>query len=192
MAEQLSLISKELAAIVELIDKAQQRDLSLGRTQVMKLLYLVQSLKQVPLSYRFTLYTYGPFDSELLEDLGYAESLGAITSRVEFHAMGYQYFFSLGPAAARVRQSAQQFLEQNAAAFDWVVSEFGRRTASELETITILVYVDRGAAERHEELSQAEIVKKVLEIKPHVSRPKTEAEAQALRQKGLLAALGAA
>jgi hypothetical protein len=188
MVEKSSLLSKELASIVELIGRSQKSNLNLGRTQLMKLLYLMQSVKHVPLTYRFTLYTYGPFDPEVLEDLGYAESLGAIKSRLEFHPKGYQYSLAPAEAADKVRQSAQQFVEQHSGAFDWAVKEFGRRTASDLETITTLVYVDQLAAEKNEKLSQDAIVKKVLEIKPHVARRKAEAEAQKLRENGLIRA----
>ena len=52
----------------------------IGRTAVMKLCYFLQTLKGVPLGYRFTLYSYGPFDSDVLSDLGTAESRKAVSS----------------------------------------------------------------------------------------------------------------
>ena len=43
---------------------------TLGRTQVMKLFYFLQELKGVWLGYDFRLFTYGPFDSEVLRAFG--------------------------------------------------------------------------------------------------------------------------
>ena len=43
-----------------------------GKTVFMKLAYLLQELYEVPLGYRFTLYTYGPYSPEVLADLEYA------------------------------------------------------------------------------------------------------------------------
>ena len=43
-----------------------------GRTALMKFVYFLKELKGVPFDYRFTLHTYGPFDSRVLDDLSYA------------------------------------------------------------------------------------------------------------------------
>ena len=55
----------------------------LGRTALMKFCYLLQTVRQVPLGYRFTLYSYGPFDSDVLSDLGTAvQYLGGYGYRI--------------------------------------------------------------------------------------------------------------
>ena len=49
----------------------------LGRTALIKLCFFLQTMRSVPLGYHFTLYSYGPFDPDVLADLNSAEALGA-------------------------------------------------------------------------------------------------------------------
>jgi hypothetical protein len=70
----LSEFSK-LAIITTLV---RDSPIALGRTGLMKCLFFLKILENVPLPYNFRLYTYGPFDSHVLEDLQYAESLGRL------------------------------------------------------------------------------------------------------------------
>src|SRR5262249_12172233 len=58
-------LARRLATIVALVERSSGK--SLGRTAVMKLLYFLSALRGVQLGYRFTLYSYGPFDSEVLQ-----------------------------------------------------------------------------------------------------------------------------
>src|ERR1035438_8492020 len=83
------LQDERLAVITDLCSRAPCG--SLGRTALMKLCYFLQVLKGVPFGYRFTLYSYGPFDSNVLADLGTAESLGAVHSTVAYYSGGYGY-----------------------------------------------------------------------------------------------------
>ena len=53
------------ASIAELVRKASA---GFGRTALMKCLYFLQTVHRVPLGYHFGLYTYGPFDSDVLSD----------------------------------------------------------------------------------------------------------------------------
>ena len=64
-----------IALIARLVARAPTR---LGRTALMKCLFFLKVVKHVPLPYSFGLYTYGPFDSDVLDDLQYAEALGAV------------------------------------------------------------------------------------------------------------------
>src|SRR3972149_3482778 len=58
----------------------------LGRTAIMKLPFFLVVLRNVPLDYDLRLYTYGPFDSNVLDDLSYAESLEAVKSELIYEA----------------------------------------------------------------------------------------------------------
>src|SRR5215212_7308774 len=49
-----------------------------GKTALQKSVYLVQELYGLDLGYRFGLHTYGPFCSELLSDLDFAEALDLV------------------------------------------------------------------------------------------------------------------
>ena len=84
--------SARLATIVALVEKQHP----IGRTAVMKLCYFLQTLRNVPLRYRFTLYSYGPFDASVPSDISSAEALGGIESETFFYSGGYGYEISPG------------------------------------------------------------------------------------------------
>ena len=62
----------------------------------MKCLFFLKVLKNVPLPYSFRLYTYGPFDSDVLDDLRYAEALGAVESTLVAYPGGRGYEYQRG------------------------------------------------------------------------------------------------
>src|SRR5262249_50838875 len=119
-----------LAVLVSLVQKAPTR--SLGRTAIVKMVYLLQVVRGVPLGYDFRLYTYGPFDSEVLGDLDYAQALAAVHTRTVTYGTGYGYEVSPGPKADAVKPLASDWLEHYEGNIDWVVKEFGHWTASQL------------------------------------------------------------
>ena len=63
----------------------------------MKLAYFLQTVKNVPLGYSFRLYTYGPYDSDVLTHLSQAEAMHAVKSKVVPNPSGYGYEFEPGP-----------------------------------------------------------------------------------------------
>ena len=101
----MSAHNRWLLRIGVLTDLVEQSRTKLGRTALMKLAYFLQTIKGVPLGYNFRVYTYGPFDEDVLNDIGQAEMMQAITSTmIPFNnASGYGYEFSSGPAANQVR-----------------------------------------------------------------------------------------
>lgn len=159
-----------------------------GRTGVMKLLYFLQVLRDVPLGYRFSLYSYGPFDSDVLADLANAEALGAVESNVVQFSGGYGYEIRQGRNAEWLQNRASQFLEQYRPDVDWVMERFGTLKSGQLELVSTIVYVDQEAAGNDEELSLDETAEIVHEIKPHFSKDEIVKFAVWLRDDGLLRA----
>jgi len=98
-----------LGLLCELVAQAPS---NLGRTAIMKLAYLLQTVKGVPLGYDFRLYTYGPFESDVLNDLGTAESLGFIKSEMVVFSSGsgYGYEFAPGDKADAVKSRCGNWL----------------------------------------------------------------------------------
>lgn len=141
----------------------------IGRTALMKYMYLLQTLRDVPLGYRFTLYSYGPFDSDVLSDLSNAQSLHAVESQPVYFSGGYGYRITTGPNAEWLCKTAQKFLDKHASDVKWVTAQFGSLTSSELELVSTVIYVDREAAQRKEKLKLADLANRVHEVKPHFS-----------------------
>src|SRR2546428_613825 len=125
-----ALASDRLALITSLAGQAPGQ---FGRTALMKFAYFLQAVRRVPLGYHFTLFSYGPFDSRVLNDLHHAEVLGGVDVETVYFPQGYGYLVSPGKAAEKLKSKASDFLAKYREDIDWVVREFGSRTAGELE-----------------------------------------------------------
>jgi uncharacterized protein len=157
-----------------------------GRTAIMKYLYFMKALRGVPLPYHFRLYTYGPFDGTVLNDLRYAEALGAVESELVPYRGGRGYEYQRGARIDEVEEHAADFLSRHEEDIAWVLRVFGNRSASDLEMASTLVYVDRSLADKGARSTLAALAKKVHDVKPHLSMAAIENEAGALAKRGLL------
>jgi len=180
-------LSDERMALISILAEHSPAN-RIGRTQVMKFLYFLQVLRDVPLGYRFTLYSYGPFDSDVLADLANAEGLGVVDSTVIQFSGGYGYEIRPGRNADWLRERAARFLQRYRPDVDWVMEKFGSLKSGHLELVSTIVYVDREAADNGEELSLDEIAEIVHEIKPHFSHDEIMNFARWLNGQDLLEA----
>ena len=174
-----------LGILTEMVERAPSR---LGRTAIVKLVYLLQTVKEVPLGYHFGLYIYGPYENDVLSDLSQAEALRAVRSSVVPHPKGYGYEFSPGPARERVKLFAGTALAKYRHAVLWALEEFGGKSAGELELLSTIVYADREASQRRQRLSAGELCRQVLEIKPRFGPDYIATALASLAEKGLLVA----
>jgi uncharacterized protein len=142
----------------------------IGRTALMKYMYFLQTVRGVPLGYNFSMYSYGPFDSDVLADLSSGDMLNVVdVSTVEFFG-GYGYRIVPGPRAESAKRNAMQFLKDHEEDIDWLFSVFGKLNSAELELTSTIVYVDREFSKKKQPASVSEIAARVNEIKPHFTR----------------------
>ena len=130
-----------LAILARMVTKAPEK--KLGRTQVMKLFYFLQELKDVPLGYDFRLFTYGPFDSDVLSDLATACSLNMLLEKTIIYSRGYGYEITPGPHANQLTRELEASNPILASQIDDVVREFGSYGAAELELRSTILFVER-------------------------------------------------
>lgn len=141
----------------------------IGRTALMKYMYFLQTVRGVPLGYNFSMYSYGPFDPDVLSDLSSAETLNIVeTTSIEF-AGGYGYRIKPGLKAENAKRYASRFLGEHERDINWLFEIFRSLNSAELEVTSTIVYVDREFAKRRH-ASVPEIAARVNEIKPHFSR----------------------
>jgi len=141
------------------------RTVRLGRTAIMKLCFFLQESRGVPLGYQFSIYSYGPFDSDVLADLSTAERMNVLKSNIVFYPSGTGYEYSLGSDTS-VREIASPFLTENQANIQWVVNSFGHRTAGDLELLSTTLFV----AKFNNPKDVNELIDKVALVKPHFTR----------------------
>lgn len=181
------LQQSRLAVFSELVSRISSK--SIGRTMLMKLCYFLQEVKGVPLGYRFTIYSYGPFDSDVLSDLSTAVSLGAIKSTVVYNSVGYGYELEPGDYAEVIKQAGEIFLSEHRTDIDWVIKEFSQKSASDLELESTAVFVDRETKALGEQIAISDLADKVHRLKPHFKKDYIEDRAKALNESGLLSSI---
>lgn len=138
----------------------------LGRTAIMKLLFFLQEFKGVALDYQFSLYSYGPFDSEVLADIATGERIGAVKSTPVFYSSGHGFQYSRGAEAERLEDIAGEFLKQHSEEINWCLECLGAKSASELELLSTLFFV----AKFHKPKDVDQLIEQVNRIKPHFSK----------------------
>jgi hypothetical protein len=155
----------------------------------MKLMYFLQSLRDVQLGYSFRLYTYGPYDGQVLEDLRVVEALGGIRSEEFEWSGGSGYVLLPGEHADAIIARGGSELTQIDNDLRWVTSELGTLSAGDLELASTIVYVDRESSRDGEVINVTDITARVHEIKPRHSQTKILTEVDRLRREGLLTSL---
>ena len=160
----------------------------LGRTAVMKLAFLLQVVKGVPLDYNFRLYTYGPFDVDVLNDLAQAETLKAVESSMVSFNGGYGYEFSPGADREAIMAFAGSELDTYDNDVEWALREFASKTAGDLELLATIVYADRDALRQSQRLPFVELCRQVKAIKPRFADEYILKNIASLSEMGLLLA----
>ncbi len=160
----------------------------LGRTALMKYMYLLQTVRGIPLGYRFTLYSYGPFDSDVLVDLSVAEAFEAVESELELYSGGYGYRIHPAHHAKWLEKRAEKLLKKYDRDVDWVIKNFGAFSSAELELVGTIIYVDREASGSKKRLGLDQVAKLVNEVKPHFSTDKVLKYARQLASERILQA----
>ena len=89
-----------VAVIAEFADKLSGK---LGRTAIMKPMFFLQELKGLPLGYSFRIYTYGPYDAQVLADLKVAESMEAVRTEYFDWEGGSGYMIKAGKKRCQKR-----------------------------------------------------------------------------------------
>lgn len=140
------------------------RSARLGRTAIMKLCFFLQESKGVPLGYQFSIYSYGPFDSDVLADLTTAEHMNILKSNIVYYPSGSGYEYSLGSDVS-IKEIEADFLARHRASIAWALTNFGNRTAGDLELLSTTLFV----AKFNNPENAAQLVGKVALIKPHFS-----------------------
>ena len=175
---------RRIALLTALVEKAPGR--MLGRTAIMKLLYFLITLRRVPLGYHFTLYSYGPFDSTVLEDIDYAARLGALSIRTVMYPSGYGYDIQPGAAAERTKNWEPEFIEASEEHINWVLGEFGNLNATELELASTIVYVDQEWRQIGRHGTVRELAEQVNELKPRFAREAIVRRAERLQERQIV------
>ena len=153
------------AVIARMTDKHPNK--VLGRTALMKLLYFLEEIEGVNLNYDFRMFTYGPFDSDVLHDIGTAGSSKVVHETIVTYPRGYGYEIRPAAGAAELSEELADKHPDIAAKVDRLVECYGTMLASELELRSTILYVDRDIRRRAQSSDIDTLVNLTRKIKPH-------------------------
>jgi uncharacterized protein YwgA len=181
MSDSAQVPWQRLAVISKLAEAFGNTPGQFGKTALQKTVYAIQELYGVDLGYRFGLHTYGPFCSELLSDLDFAEALDLVEIKRNTGGDG----FDIAPKAAATfeKRTNPEFRNHLADSIKHLVKDFGGRTARELELLSTIIFIDR---EPETSRSEDDLVRLVREIKPKFSVEEIEASVGDLRAKKII------
>jgi len=176
-------ISPEMhfAILARMVMKSQGQ--KIGRTQLMKLCYFLQEIEHVPTKYDFRLFNYGPFDSEVLSDLGTACSQNALKEQTVSLNRGYGYAITPGESAEDISGTLTPDLSVKV---DRVVQAFSGEGAGELELKSTILFVDREFTRDGTGAGPETIATRVQSIKPHFTLDTIRDRISTMRSRGFL------
>jgi len=134
-----------------------------GKTALQKLVYFLQEWKDVPLGYNYEFYTYGPFSSELMGDLDYSDSLGAV--QVKAVPTG-GYCIVSGNRSKEIKDRSKEFLLKYKTEIDDVINTFGGSSAVRLELLATTHYVFAYFSGQNTECDSLLVTETVHSLKP--------------------------
>ncbi|MBN1294025.1 MAG: restriction endonuclease [Candidatus Latescibacteria bacterium] len=154
--------------IAELVNRLENVSPQLGKTALQKLVYLLQEIFGVDAGYDFKLYTYGPFTSQLLQDLDQVDALHGVNVELVESALG-GYNISSGEKYREIRDRAKDYLNEKKVkgGIDKLITEFGHLWAKELELRATIVYAVKNNKDLYE---QDDLVNMIHEIKPRFNK----------------------
>ncbi len=173
--------------IAELACRLDGESPQFGKTALQKMVYLLQEALGIDCGYHFQLYSYGPFDARILQDLDLVEYVGG----VEIHqseSPGGGYEIRPGPQANMLREKAKGFLQDEKVkkALDRLVREWGPLMARDLELRSTVLYVARDMKESGDQVTREGLLDLVRNLKPKFSHEEIKTAIQELSEKGFL------
>ncbi len=170
---------------LNIIYEIAKRKSGLGKTAIMKYLYILQTVYNVPLGYNFGLYTYGPFATEVLDDLDYADANKIIIMETVETAVGTGYSIQSSPEYEDNNNFASKYNEQ----LDAMLGIFEDDCAKDLELSATIIYMYRNAKRNKWRTDEDNIVSDVYDVKPYFKKKVIKEEFERLNESGVFHSL---
>ena len=167
---------------LDIIHELALKNAGLGKTAMMKYLFLLQNVYKLPLNYSFEIYTYGPYSSEVMEDIDFANRKKLISVETDTSSKYVGYIIK-----ASDTRPDNQFAEKYQGEIKELLELFGHKSAKELELLTTIVYLYGIAKKNAWDCGQDAIATDVHEIKPHFDINVIKREYENLDENGILA-----
>jgi len=159
---------------------------ALGKTSVMKMMFILQQVFGMKMGYNFNIYTYGPYAAEVTDDLEtliYNDFVGADIYEYNNY-MAYR--LSITDHGRGLLDVLSLDDEQK---ITKVLSLFGDKKVKELELDTTIIYAKNIYIKNCWDEKKEDIVDYVHEIKPHFTFETIQNAYEKLENEGMLTSL---
>ncbi len=167
--------------LVKISEKMNQHRFNLSKMSLQELVFLLSELFSVSSGYDFKLYTYGPYSVELISDLDYLFSSGALKIQYVNDDSYTGSKIIPGENYSEILSRVAEYLSKNEEEIDRVIDLFGKYTAHELELMAAIVYVMK-----RENMDETNLIDRIREVKPYFSPDKIGAALTDLKDMDLL------
>ncbi|WP_242823540.1 Panacea domain-containing protein [Thermoclostridium stercorarium] len=158
----------ERVGMISYLAKRFDKKTQFGKTALMKYIYILQEVFNIQLGYEFSLYTYGPYCSDVLADLDYTEAIdGVKIYSVDLGTGGY--CIKPSKKTDEYIKKSEDFISQNEERINEIIELFGDMTARDLELRTTIIYLYKNYLQNRWEINRYEISDSVRELKPYFS-----------------------
>lgn len=146
-----------MLSLINQVERQVERPL--GKTALVKLLYLIQEVCGFEVGYDFSFYTHGPFTNAIIEDLEELEEAKSV--EVKYNKKAYEGY---GGFEIKAKTEHLEVDADTLAKIREIVERFGSMSARDLELRTTLHYIRHNGGLQGEALYEA-----VHAVKPKYS-----------------------
>jgi len=175
----------ELNKRISIISEVVSENPNIGKTALMKYIYLLQKVYKLPMEYDYSIYTYGPYSSAVMEDIDFADNMNIINVERELYDNGISgYCITPSEKAQEIINAESETVQSYKTLIQEMLSHFKNRNAKELELLTTIIYIYSNYKVNNWNLT--EVPSNVHEIKPHFDVKTIESEYEKLCSLGIL------
>ena len=167
------------ALIVDIAARFDAENITLGKTALQKVVFLLERVFGLDFEYDFTLYNYGPYCQDLDRDLEIVQGYRGVT--VQYDASYGGYRIKPSDLSEDLLRRGRQATDDARSSLNQLISDYGRFTAKELELRSTIIYL----ASAHY-VGEEDLMKRLKEVKPHFSWKQIETGLTELKDKGYL------
>ncbi len=164
--------------IVELARRIENVSPQFGKTALQKLVYLLTAIYEVQTGYEHTLYTYGPFSSELASDVETVAAMGGVQIT---HGTKSGYEITLGNNGDWICGKSKDFIDSISDKLDILIKDFGEFNAKDLELRSTLIFLAKSEMVTIEKLKS-----QLIELKPYFDEGEVYSTIEELISKGFI------
>jgi uncharacterized protein YwgA len=155
----------QYALIAWIVSRLARGDRPPGKKALQKIVHLIAELAGVSAGYRFRLYSYGPYSSDLASDLDVTRGFGGV--EITYDAADNTFAITPGKQNEVLIGKGRAFLEGNMGKMDRVLKVFGGRLAKDLELTSTIAYLRRHEPELLAD--DTRLAARVRDLKPQYS-----------------------